>query len=49
MRLKDKNNFEIIIDRSEAIKKGIFMAEPNDIVLITGKGNENTQQIGDEK
>ena len=47
--VKDKNNFEIIIDRSEAIKKGIFMAEPNDIVLITGKGNENTQQIGDEK
>lgn len=47
--VKDKNNFEIIIDRSEAIKKGIFMAEPNDVVLITGKGNENTQQIGDEK
>ncbi len=29
-----------ILDRREAIKKAIFLANKNDIVLITGKGNE---------
>lgn len=38
---------EIILDRKEAIKKAIHFADPNDIVVITGKGNENIQQFKD--
>jgi UDP-N-acetylmuramoyl-L-alanyl-D-glutamate--2,6-diaminopimelate ligase len=38
-----------ILDREEAIKKAIFMAEKGDIVLIAGKGHENYQIIGNKK
>jgi len=33
-------NYEKIFDRREAIKKALFLAKPNDIVIITGKGCE---------
>lgn len=46
--VKDYDNYEIIIDRKEAIKKAIDMAEKNDIVLIIGKGSENYQIIKDK-
>lgn len=36
---KDKDLFKIL-DRKEAIKKAIKLAESGDIVLVTGKGNE---------
>ena len=32
-------------DREKAIKNAISQATPNDIVLILGKGSENTQEI----
>jgi UDP-N-acetylmuramoyl-L-alanyl-D-glutamate--2,6-diaminopimelate ligase len=38
-----------IVDREEAIKKAISIAEKNDIVLIAGKGHEKYQIIGDKK
>ena len=34
-----------ILDRKEAIKTACFMAEPNDIILVAGKGHENYQEI----
>ena len=37
----------VLLDRKQAIEEAIRMAEPNDIVLIAGKGHENTQLIGD--
>ncbi|WP_456403131.1 UDP-N-acetylmuramoyl-L-alanyl-D-glutamate--2,6-diaminopimelate ligase [Persephonella sp.] len=37
-----------IIDREEAIKKAIEIAEKDDIVLIAGKGHETYQIIGDK-
>ncbi len=43
------NNFEVIFDRAEAIKKGVSMLEENDILLILGKGHETYQIIGTEK
>jgi len=47
--IKDSyNNFEIVVDRSEAIKKAIDIAEENDIVLILGKGNETYQKLKKE-
>ena len=47
--LKDThNNYEIVVDRREAIKKAINMAEENDMVLILGKGNETYEKLKDE-
>ncbi|MBE6149431.1 MAG: UDP-N-acetylmuramoyl-L-alanyl-D-glutamate--2,6-diaminopimelate ligase [Firmicutes bacterium] len=47
-KVKDYNNYEIILDRSEAIKKAIEMATKDDIVLIIGKGSENYQILKDK-
>ena len=38
-----KDNYEVIIDRKEAIKKGINMLNKDDILLILGKGHEDYQ------
>ncbi len=35
----------IIINRKEAIKTACSLAQPDDIVLIAGKGHENYQEI----
>ncbi len=45
--LKDvtTNNYEIILDRKEAIKKAITIAKPQDVILITGKGLETYEEI----
>lgn len=43
------NNYEIVIDRREAINKAINMAEENDMVLILGKGNETYEKLKDGK
>ena len=43
------NNYEVIIDRKEAIKRAIEIAQKDDIILIAGKGHENYQIIGKEK
>ena len=41
-------NYEIVIDRREAIQKAIDMAQEKDMVLILGKGNETYQKLKDE-
>ena len=38
-----------ITDRKEAIKTALKMAEPNDIILIAGKGHETYQEINGVK
>ena len=38
-----RDNFEVIIDRKNAIKKSLNIALSNDIVLIAGKGHEHYQ------
>lgn len=43
------DNYEVILDRKEAIKKGIDMLESEDILLILGKGHEDYQIIGRTK
>ncbi len=43
------NNYEIVVDRREAIQKAIDIAGPKDIVLILGKGNETYQKLKDGK
>lgn len=46
--IKDSSKYEIVIDRSEAIKRAIDMARTNDIVLVLGKGNETYEKLKDE-
>jgi UDP-N-acetylmuramoyl-L-alanyl-D-glutamate--2,6-diaminopimelate ligase len=38
-----------ISDRAQAIKTAVAMAQPNDIILIAGKGHENYQEINGVK
>ncbi len=40
------DQYELIADRREAIRKAIEMASPGDVVLIAGKGHETYQLIG---
>ena len=42
---KTKGKYECIVDRTEAIKKAIEMAQKNDIVVLAGKGHETYQEI----
>lgn len=42
------DQFTVINDRKDAIKFAINHAGKDDVVLIAGKGHENTQQIGKE-
>src|SRR5215510_5593336 len=41
------NRYEKIVDRTEAINRGIALARPHDIVLVAGKGHENYQEFAD--
>lgn len=44
-----KTNYEVVIDRKDAIKRGINILNDNDILIILGKGHEDYQIIGDQK
>ncbi len=46
--ITDKSKYEIVIDRSSAIKRAIDIAEKDDIVLILGKGNETYEKLKNE-
>jgi len=41
------SNYEVIVDRREAIFKAVAMAQPRDIVLLAGKGHEAYQEFAD--
>jgi len=41
-------NYEVILDREKAIERALDIAEKGDIILIAGKGHENTQIVGDK-
>lgn len=43
------DNYEIILDRASAIKKGVELIGENDALLILGKGHEEYQILGREK
>ncbi len=43
------NRYQVIVNREEAIKKAIYMAGKDDVVVIAGKGHEDYQIIGNKK
>lgn len=43
------DRYLIILNRKDAIARALAMAQPNDVVLIAGKGHENYQIIKDQK
>ena len=45
----EKDNFEVIVDRADAIKKAINSLNEKDILLVLGKGHEDYQIIGKDK
>ena len=46
---KTKGKYEVIQDRTEAIKKAINMANKSDIIVLAGKGHEPYQEINGKK
>ncbi|MCR4404688.1 MAG: UDP-N-acetylmuramoyl-L-alanyl-D-glutamate--2,6-diaminopimelate ligase [Candidatus Acetothermia bacterium] len=42
-------SYEAIVDRREAIRRALALAEPGDVVLIAGKGHERTQIFADHE
>lgn len=46
---KTKGKYEVIVDRKDAIKFAIDIANKNDIVIFAGKGHETYQIIGNKK
>jgi UDP-N-acetylmuramoyl-L-alanyl-D-glutamate--2,6-diaminopimelate ligase len=48
IRRQHRNNYQVVIDREQAIAAAVSMAQKGDIVLIAGKGHENYQIIGDQ-
>ncbi|NLN14861.1 MAG: UDP-N-acetylmuramoyl-L-alanyl-D-glutamate--2,6-diaminopimelate ligase [Tissierellia bacterium] len=45
---ESKTQYKIILDRKEAIKYAIMNSMPKDIILITGKGHEDTIIVKDQ-
>ncbi len=46
---KTKGNYKVVIDRKQAIKEAIQMANKLDIIVLAGKGHEPYQEINNEK
>lgn len=46
--IDDDSKYEIVIDRSLAIKRAIDIAGENDIVLVLGKGSETYEKLRDK-
>ena len=46
---KTKGKYEVVVDRTEAIKAAIKMANKRDIIILAGKGHEPYQEINGVK
>lgn len=49
IRRQHRSNYQVIINREEAIAAAVNMAQKGDIILLAGKGHENYQIIGDKR
>ncbi|WP_304340756.1 UDP-N-acetylmuramoyl-L-alanyl-D-glutamate--2,6-diaminopimelate ligase [Metaclostridioides mangenotii] len=43
------DNYNVVVDRKDAIEKAVAIAKEGDVVIITGKGHEDYQIIGTTK
>lgn len=46
MTKKAKNSYYLSLYRDEAIRLGVSLMKDNDILIIFGKGRENTERYG---
>ena len=46
---KPDGNVTVLLDRGEAIRQAVMMAETGDMVVIAGKGHETYQDFGSYK
>lgn len=46
---KTKGKYEIVVDRKEAIKKALSIAQKRDMIILAGKGHEKYQEVNNEK
>ena len=44
-----KTQYKVIVDREEAIKYAISIANKNDMIVLSGKGHENSEEINGKK
>lgn len=44
-----KGNYEIILNRRDAIKRALEIAEPTDTVVVTGMGHQKYRNVGGDK
>ncbi|MBE6569931.1 MAG: UDP-N-acetylmuramoyl-L-alanyl-D-glutamate--2,6-diaminopimelate ligase [Ruminococcaceae bacterium] len=49
LTFRNAKPYEAIVDREEAVRRAVQMAQDGDIVLFAGKGHENYQLINGEK
>jgi len=49
IRRRNRNNYQVTIDREQAIAAAIAMAQKGDIILLAGKGHETYQIIGNQR
>lgn len=47
--IMDMENYEIVLDREEAIKRAIAISSVGDVIVIAGKGAEEYMEINGEK
>lgn len=47
--LNQTADYEVVVNRSEAIGRAIGIAQPNDVVVIAGKGHEDYQIFKDKR
>ncbi len=47
-KVRDAKNYEIIIDRSKAIKRAVEVAKKGDMIMVFGKGNETYEKLKDK-
>ncbi|NUM56081.1 MAG: UDP-N-acetylmuramoyl-L-alanyl-D-glutamate--2,6-diaminopimelate ligase [Candidatus Hydrogenedentes bacterium] len=43
------DDYEMILDRSEAIRRATAIAKPGDLIMIAGKGHEDYQILGNKR
>ncbi|MHB9154696.1 MAG: UDP-N-acetylmuramoyl-L-alanyl-D-glutamate--2,6-diaminopimelate ligase [Endomicrobiales bacterium] len=49
IRRQHRNNYQVILDREQAIAAAVSMAQKGDIILVAGKGHEAYQIIGSQR